>query len=499
VQLISFVSNIKLALFIRILPEFRQNKRKMSVHKQIPSNLTLSAEAPPISDPFNGPLKRPTPKKQIPGNHIMKTIYILRALVLILTLASMALHAQVPSIINYQGRVAVGSPAVNFDGSGAFKFALVDAVGATAYWTNDGTQLDGTEPNTAVSLTVTKGLYSVLLGANMKPIPASVFANTDVRLRVWFNDGTANDSQLLTPDQRITSVGYAMVASTVPDGAITSEKLGSGLTLGGTTSGTFSGDGSELTNVPAAPTTAPIDAATPRENMVWIKEGSFAMGSPSFEVGRSANEGPQTSVTISRGFWMGIYEVTQAQYLAVIGSNPSGFSSDTSRPVETVSWHDAVTYCAALTTSERAAGRCPATWSYRLPTEAEWEYACRAGTTTRFSFGDDDTLLTNYAWYDSISGGTTHPVGQKAANAWGLFDMHGNVFEWCQDSWDFSANYPGGSTIDPLVTTGSYRVLRGGFWGGLAGFARCADRGYGGPDYAVGGYGFRAVLAPGQP
>ena len=117
-------------------------------------------------------------------------------------------------MINYQGRVAVGDPAVNFDGTGLFKFALVDSSGSISDWSNDGTSTGGSEPTAAVSLTVTKGLYSVLLGdgtlANMTAIPSSVFANSDVRLRVWFNDGS-NGSQLLTPDQRIAAVGYAML------------------------------------------------------------------------------------------------------------------------------------------------------------------------------------------------------------------------------------------------------------------------------------------------
>lgn len=183
-----------------------------------------------------------------------------------------------------------------------------------------------------------------------------------------------------------------------------------------------------------------------------------------------------------------------------MGNNPSAFTGDTNRPVEAVNWNNAVAYCAALTTSERAAGRCPADWSYRLPTEAEWEYACRAGTATRFSYGDDPgyTLLTNYAWYSSNSGSTTHPVGQKAPNPWGLYDMHGNVWEWCQDSWDGSANYPGGSTTDPLVTTGSLRVLRGGDWNSGGNSARCATRDDVLPVSVYIFLGFRAVLAPGQ-
>ena len=243
-------------------------------------------------------------------------------------------------------------------------------------------------------------------------------------------------------------------------------------------------------------------AISPQGKMVWIEGGSFTMGSPLSEVDRKSNEGPQTSVTISGGFWMGIYEVTQAEYQAVIGSNPSVFTGDVNRPVDHVNWNAAMVYCAALTTSERAAGRCPADWAYRLPTEAEWEYACRAGTTTRFSHGDDrgDSNLGNYAWYSRNSSSTTHPVGEKAPNAWGLYDMHGNIWEWCQDSWDGSANYPGGSTIDPLVTTGSFRVLRGGAWSSFAGGAGCAYRGYGERGFAISGYGgFRAVLAPVQP
>ena len=150
-------------------------------------------------------------------NHLMRTTPLLRALALVLTVTSTALHAQVPQIINYQGRVAVGNPPVNFSGSGQFKFALVQGEGPTLLWKNDGSA-GNTEPTAAVTLPVTKGLYSVLLGANMTAIPNSVFANPDVRLRVWFSDGT-NGSQLLTPDQRIAAVGYAMVASTLQSGA----------------------------------------------------------------------------------------------------------------------------------------------------------------------------------------------------------------------------------------------------------------------------------------
>ncbi len=140
-----------------------------------------------------------------------------------------ALHAEVPGLLNYQGRVLVADAP--FTGTGLFKFALVDSTGATTYWSNDGSGSGGSEPLAAVSLAVTKGVYSVLLGdtnlANMTAVPASVFAHSDVRLRVWFNDGS-NGSQLLLPDQRIAAVGYALMAKSVEDGAITQDKLAAG-------------------------------------------------------------------------------------------------------------------------------------------------------------------------------------------------------------------------------------------------------------------------------
>jgi formylglycine-generating enzyme required for sulfatase activity len=247
-------------------------------------------------------------------------------------------------------------------------------------------------------------------------------------------------------------------------------------------------------------------------NMVFIPPGTFRMGSPTNEVDRYGWEGPQTAVTISRGFWMGKHEVTQGEYLALMGNNPSFFTTndvngnpippDLSRPVETVSWNDATNYCATLTQRERSAGRIGTNSVYRLPTEAEWEYACRGWTSTRFSYGDDPgyTNLTDYAWYYDNSGRTTHPVGQKLPNPWGLYDMHGNVWEWCQDWVD---TYPGGIAFDPQgPATGSSRVIRGGgwfYWGGNAGDCRSADRGSYDPGGRRDNFGFRVVLAPGQP
>jgi formylglycine-generating enzyme required for sulfatase activity len=240
-------------------------------------------------------------------------------------------------------------------------------------------------------------------------------------------------------------------------------------------------------------------------NMVCIQPGTFqpgvfTLGSPTNELGRESTEEPQTTVTISRGFLMGKYEVTQKEYQAVMGSNPSYFTGNPNLPVDSVSWNDATSYCVRLTQQKRAAGRILTNCVYRLPTEAEWEYVCRAGTTTRFSYGDDLTYasLASYAWYSDNSGGTTHPVGQKLPNPWSLYDMHGNVWEWCQDWW--SDTYPGGSVVDPHgPAMGSYHVIRSGRWGRSAEVCRSASRGRGDPTGVIGTIGFRVVLAPGEP
>ena len=234
-------------------------------------------------------------------------------------------------------------------------------------------------------------------------------------------------------------------------------------------------------------------------NMVFIRPGAFVLGSPTNEIGRLPDEGPQTSVTITRGFWVGQYEVTQAEYLAVAGSNPSQFSGDLRRPVESVSWSDATNYCARLTQQEMAAGRIPAGSCYRLPTEAEWEYAARAGSSTRFSQGEDLELtnLTNYAWFAGNSSVTTHPVGQKLPNAWGLYDTEGNVWEWCSD---WKGPYSGAFEIDPQGALSSpigHKIIRGGAWDGFESDCRSAKRmGFGvSPFLTDSTLGFRIVLA----
>jgi formylglycine-generating enzyme required for sulfatase activity len=228
------------------------------------------------------------------------------------------------------------------------------------------------------------------------------------------------------------------------------------------------------------------------QDMKWIPPGSFMMGSPSNEVGRATDEGPQTLVTLTRGFFMGRREVSQGAYVSLIGTNPSTYP-DLKRPVETVSWQDAVAYCALLTQSERDAGRLPPGWAYRLPTEAEWEYACRAGTMSRFSHGDDSGygLLASYAWFGDPTGGQTHQVGTLLPNPWGLYDMHGNVWELCQDV----MTYSGGRVTDPVPAGGAARMTRGGSWHSLGQRCRSATRNNYDTTNREAWVGFRIVLA----
>jgi len=223
-------------------------------------------------------------------------------------------------------------------------------------------------------------------------------------------------------------------------------------------------------------------------DMIWVKPGTFIMGSPADELGRWDDE-TQRSVKISQGYWLGKYEITQAQYKAVTGENPSYFEGD-NLPVERVSWNDATNFCAKLTEIEKAAGRLPAGYEYVLPTEAQWEYACRAGTTTALNSGKNLTdmfecsNMGEVGWYYCNSDDKTHPVGEKPANTWGFYDMHGNVFEWCLD-W-----FPG--------YEGELRVLRGGCFEAAAYNCRSAVRFNNYP--SVGNYydGFRVALSPVQ-
>jgi formylglycine-generating enzyme required for sulfatase activity len=238
----------------------------------------------------------------------------------------------------------------------------------------------------------------------------------------------------------------------------------------------------------------------PLPGMVWIKQGEFVMGSPIDEKDRDLDEDPLTQVFFQSSFWMGKYEVTQREYEKIMGVNPSTFKGDPSRPVEQVSWDDANAFCTRLTQTEFVAGRLPIGYVYRLPTEAEFEYVCRSGTTTRYSHGDDPdySKLGDYAWYAANSEGTSHPVGQKKPNLWGLHDVHGNVWEWCLD-W-YQDRYPGGSVEKPTgPSTGASRVFRGGGWDYNAASCRSAYRNNVSPARRSAYNGFRLVLGPALP
>ena len=236
--------------------------------------------------------------------------------------------------------------------------------------------------------------------------------------------------------------------------------------------------------------------------MVFVAPNTLTMGSPTNDLDASVNERPQTTVLLNHGYWIGKYEVTQGEYLAIMNTNPSTFSGDLSRPVESVTWLDASNYCARLTELDLAAGRIPPGSHYRLPTEAEWECAARAGTTTRFSYGDDPNYAstTNYAWFLDLAilDLTTHPVGQKLPNPWGLHDMHGNVWEWCEDNY---GSLPGGVKIDPTGPDSTLlrdKVLRGGAYDYPNSSCRSASRIFRFPLWPDSDVGFRVVLAADQ-
>jgi formylglycine-generating enzyme required for sulfatase activity len=196
----------------------------------------------------------------------------------------------------------------------------------------------------------------------------------------------------------------------------------------------------------------------------WCPPGTFLMGSPPSEAGRSSDE-TQHKVTLTKGFYLGTHEVTQNQWRAVMGNNPSIFKGD-NLPVEQVTWKECQDFCTKLGQLD---GK-----RYRLPTEAEWEYACRAGSAMAYFFGDDPKQLGDYAWYNANAERKMHEVGTRKANAWGMYDMHGNVWEWCQD---WYGPYPPEDLRDPQgCNNGDARVLRGGIWNAIPRFCRAAYR-----------------------
>jgi len=272
---------------------------------------------------------------------------------------------------------------------------------------------------------------------------------------------------------------------------------------------------------------------TPVANMLFVPPGTFTMGSPPDEPGRWFDEGPQTTVTISHPFWMGKFEVTQGEFVSIMNTNTSyqrngGFwylqfggvggpvTNEVLHPIDACTWFEATNYCHTLTMQERAAGRIPPGWAYRLPWEAEWEYACRAGTTTAFHYGPAlRSGMANFRGTEEqppcgeeedcinplgIFLGRSCEVGRYEPNNWGFYDMHANLFEWCLDYW--SPSLPGGSVIDPKGTVPSTgRLIRSGRWYSSARRARSATRlGYGTPEtLRSDDVGFRVILTPVDP
>jgi formylglycine-generating enzyme required for sulfatase activity len=223
--------------------------------------------------------------------------------------------------------------------------------------------------------------------------------------------------------------------------------------------------------------------------LVVIPGGEFLMGSPDSDKNARSDEKPHHSVRITKSFYLGMHEVTQAQYTGIMGQNPSRNKSLQDWPVDNVAWNDAVEFCRRLSGKEGV--------TYRLPTEAEWEYACRAGSTTAWSCGDSESPLGDYACYAANSSQTTHPIGKRKPNAWGLYDMHGNVWEWCQDWYDGSyyGQFQAGVAVDPQgPPTAAYRVLRGGGWNSNGLSCRSANRYGNAPAFRDQDDGFRVVL-----
>jgi formylglycine-generating enzyme required for sulfatase activity len=240
----------------------------------------------------------------------------------------------------------------------------------------------------------------------------------------------------------------------------------------------------KLSIITSTPTPTPTPAPTINMEFVQIPAGEFDMGSPAYTSSYDS-EGPVHHVKIASSFYMGKYEVTQKQWREVMGTSPSYFTGD-DLPVEQVSWNDVQQFIQKLNEKEGAN-------KYRLPSEAEWEYAAHAGATTKYFFGDDESKLGEYAWYSFNSGRKTHDVGQKKPNPWGLNDMYGNIWEWVQDNWhaDYNGAPTDGSSWESVG--GSFRVGRGCSWGTDAWGCRSAFRYDNDPDYRGFSLGFRLL------
>jgi len=249
--------------------------------------------------------------------------------------------------------------------------------------------------------------------------------------------------------------------------------------------------GSAFSQMKEPPKTLAVDLGKGvKLELVLIPAGEFKMGSPDSDKDAFKWEKPQHRVRITKPFYLGKFLVTQEQWEAVMGGNPSDLKGP-KKPVEMVNWEDCQKFLKRL--NDKVRGE-----RFQLPTEAQWEYACRAGSKTRYCFGDDEKQLGEYGWYEKNSGNTTHPVGEKKPNGWGLYDMHGNVWEWCQD-WYGDGYYATSPTDDPMgAATGSHRVVRGGWWFDPAGLCRSAFRGLSESGRRFEDLGLRVSLVPAE-
>ncbi|HII01409.1 TPA: formylglycine-generating enzyme family protein [Methanosarcinaceae archaeon] len=260
----------------------------------------------------------------------------------------------------------------------------------------------------------------------------------------------------------------------------------------------FSSDSSPEKTNPEKPLDSPESPLNPPESFtnslgiefILVPAGEFLMGSPETEAGRQADENPLHTVRLEKPFYLGKYEVNRAQWYEVMelaGEVEGPLPGDSELPVTEVSWDDVQEFVKKLNEME-------GTDKYRLPSEAEWEYACRAGSSTKYSFGDAESEMVKYAWFGKSQGSAPHPVGQKAPNAWGLYDMHGNVWEWVRDSWhnDYSEAPSDGKAWESGEL--SHRIARGGSVTGSAESCRAANRAWFGSDVRNADMGFRLVI-----
>ena len=333
-----------------------------------------------------------------------------------------------------------GTVDMNTTGTYVLTYSVADAAGNEANASRTVTVVDTTHP-----------VLTLLGDANMSQ--AKNYAWVDPGATASDSlDGNLTSSITITGTVDVNTTGVYTLTYSVSDGASNETNA------------------TRTVNVGQASTHTADLNATVQLQMLWVNPGTFTMGSPTSETGRGTDETPH-QVTLTKGFYLGKYEVTQAQYEAVMTGNTDSLSATPStryngnanRPVETVSWDDIQIFLSRLNAQQ--SGNIPAGWSYVLPTEAEWEYACRAGTTTAYSWGA--TIATSNANYSSSGLSQTSDAGNYAANPWGFFDMHGNVWEWTADRY---GTYSSGAQTDPTgAASGSYRVIRGGSWGNSAG------------------------------